>query len=125
MTSGAAVFPSRLRRIGRLIEVAQRLLGETDIPYPALEFSRIRETLILLAVPDLYVVDGNGEDAAGARDQRDRADIGTERMQQLLSHPAGAQHPVALRAVVDRNRGFVTHDFLAVSKRADCKQIAD
>src|SRR4029079_15270933 len=75
--------------------------GVYHVAHQLLEFCGVGKAAVALAVPDRLIVARDGEDAAGAGHQRDLAQISAEGRQQLLRHPAGAQQPVALRAVGD------------------------
>ena len=89
------------------VGMAEIALGIDDVADELLKLGCIRETTVALAVPDQLIVAGDGEDAAGAGHQHDLAELGAEGGKQFLRHPAGAQHPVALRAVGDADDGFL------------------
>ncbi|CAH1657303.1 hypothetical protein CHELA20_53548 [Hyphomicrobiales bacterium] len=79
-------------------EVTPRLELVADALFQRLH---IRKAIVPLSLPDDNVIAVDLENAAGARDERDLADIGTESRQKLLRHPARPQQPLALGAIGD------------------------
>ncbi len=96
------------------VDVAEIAAGLDDVADPLLQLLRPGKAAVALALPDEIAVDADLEIAAGAGDQRYFAEAVGKSIQQLLRHPAGAQQPVALGTVEDRDTGFFGHgDFLS------------
>ena len=92
-----------------MAEVAVRF---DHVAHLLLQFLRTRKAAVALALPDQRAIDADLEIAARAGDQGNFAESVAEGLQQFLSHPAGAQQPVALGAVEDGDTGFVGHGML-------------
>lgn len=89
--------------------MAEIAAGLDDVADPLFQLPRSGKTAVALALPDQIAIDADLEIAAGGGDQRHFAEAVGKSMQQLLRHPAGAQQPVALGAVEDRDAGFFGH----------------
>ena len=80
----------------------QVALGVEQVAHPLLQCLDVGEAAVALALPYDPAVAADLEHAAGAGDQRHLAQLLGEGGEQLLRHPGGAQQPVALAAVGDR-----------------------
>src|SRR5262249_16692154 len=79
----------------------EALARSNHVAHGLLELRHLGEPLALLARPDGLAVGAYLEDAAAPGNQRDLAQLGLERGQELLRHPGRPQEPPALRAVLD------------------------
>jgi hypothetical protein len=73
------------------------------VAHELLELLDIRESTLILARPDDFVVNADLEDASGAGYKRNFADLILKCRQKFLCHPGSAQQPSALGAVLDLN----------------------
>lgn len=89
--------------------MAEIAAGLDDVADSLFQLLRPGKAAVALALPDEIAIDADLEIAAGGGDQRHFTEAVGKGMQQLLRHPAGAQQPVALGAVEDRDTGFLGH----------------
>src|SRR5690606_1394331 len=82
-------------------------LGIDPVADHLLEDAAIGKAAVALALPDEFAVERDLEYAAGAGHERHRADLGAKGREQFLRHPGRSQHPVALGAIGDRDRGLL------------------
>src|SRR5882724_790795 len=88
-------------RTSSAVGVTEALAGRDGVADQLLELLDVGEAAAVVAGPEHGGADAHLEDAAGAGDERDLADLRLERRQQLLRHPGRPQQPAALRAVLD------------------------
>src|SRR5262249_52414082 len=98
-----AVPYARLRLIRAAIHVTETALRVDAVAHELLEALQVGEAAVALAPPDQHAGESDLEPAAGARPQHPRAEILGKGRQQLLRHPRGAQQPLALPAIGDRD----------------------
>lgn len=70
--------------------MAQIALGVDAVANPLFEHLGLRETTVSLALPDLLAIAGNAKNPAGARLQRDLAQVVGKRTEQFLRQPGSA-----------------------------------
>ena len=76
-----------------------------DVSYPLLEFFRVGEASVPLALPYHFVIYTDFKLSACIRAKSDLAKLISKSRKKLLRHPCGTQKPITLRAVVNRNAG--------------------
>src|SRR4051812_36638051 len=89
--------------------MTQIAAGVDAVAHHLLEVPDVREAAVALAVPDQRAVEVDLVDAPGAGDEPHLTHLERKSRQDLLGHPAGAQQPVALRAVGDGKPWLVAH----------------
>src|SRR5262249_37780096 len=99
-----------------LLGVAQVAARGDAVADAALELGQVGEAALLLARPDRLALGADLEHAAVAGHERDLAELGRERRQELLRHPSGAQEPPALGAVLDLD-ARLRHGMQCASRR--------
>ena len=97
-------FPRRVRRPARPrlpVGVSQRSPGRNYVAHALLQLLRLREPALLTERPHGLAVRAYVKDPAGAGNERHLTYVVLERCEQLLCDPGRAEHPPALRAVLD------------------------
>lgn len=76
-----------------------------------LELLELGKAAFRLPRPDRLAAEAHFEDPAGSGNQGDAGEFLIESGQQFLRHPAGAQKPAALRAILDLDSRRIRHLF--------------
>src|SRR5690606_30525539 len=83
------------------IDMAQVAVRIDAVAHQLLQDPAVGEAAVALALPDQLAIEADFENAAGAGDEGDGAQLEGEGGEYFLRHPGGAQHPVALGAIGD------------------------